>query len=336
MNQTNQAAVEEERLGATAQALQDLRLQLRRRIVGHEELIEGILAALFVGGHVLLEGVPGLGKTLLFKTLGEALQLDFSRIQFTPDLMPADVIGTQMVVQDETGRRHFKFEPGPVFTQLLLADEINRATPKTQSALLEAMEESSVTVGRDVHQLTAPFAVLATQNPIEMEGTYPLPEAQLDRFMVKLEADYPDAGELNQIVDRAGGRALPAVEQVMNADQLLEVRALMRDVTIARHVKDYAVRLTLATHPSESSAPESVRQFVRHGASPRGVLSMVLVAKAFAIFDGRLNVSFEDLKRSAPLVFRHRILLNFEGEAEGVGPDKLVDDILGQIDTASA
>ena len=336
MNQTDRASAEEERLGATTEALRELRLQLGRRIVGHEALIEGVLATLFVGGHILLEGVPGLGKTLLFKTLGEALQLDFSRIQFTPDLMPADVIGTQMVVQDESGGRHFKFEAGPVFTQLLLADEINRATPKTQSALLEAMEEGAVTVGREVHRLSPPFAVLATQNPIEMEGTYPLPEAQLDRFMVKLEADYPDAAELTQIVDRAGGQALPEVQQVMDADQLLEVRVLMRDVTVARHVKDYAVRLTLATHPSEAGAPESVQQFVRHGASPRGLLSMVLAAKAFAIFDGRLNVSLEDLKRSAPLVFRHRILLNFEGEADGVGPDELVADILNQVDPSSA
>jgi MoxR-like ATPase len=319
---------DESRLLAARERLDILRRQIQRRIVGHRELIDGILACLLASGHVLLEGVPGLGKTLLVKTLADALHLEFARIQFTPDLMPADIVGTQVVLQDEDGRRHFQFQKGPVFTQLLLADEINRATPKTQSALLEAMEEKRVTVGRTGHPLQEPFMVLATQNPIEMEGTYPLPEAQLDRFTLKLNAAYPDAEELAQIVDRTTGTALPAVEPVLSATDLMGMRTLARSVVLARHVKDYAIRMVLATHPGSAEATPRVRRYVRHGASPRGLLAMVLVAKALALFAGRINVSFDDLAAAAPAALRHRVLLNFEAEAEGIEVEDLIAELV--------
>jgi len=308
--------------------LDALRRQIERRIVGHHDLVNGILACLLSSGHVLLEGVPGLVKTLLVKTLSDALHLEFARIQFTPDLMPADIIGTQVVLQDDEGRRHFQFQQGPVFTQLLLADEINRATPKTQSALLEAMEEKRVTVGRTAHVLQEPFMVLATQNPIEMEGTYPLPEAQLDRFLLKLNATYPDAAELAQIVDRTTGAPMPAVEPVVSAGELMQLRELTRSVVIADHVKDYAIRMVLATHAGNAEATPLVRRYVRHGASPRGLQAIVLVAKALALFAGRINVSFDDLVATAPAALRHRILLNFEGEAQGIAVEDLIAEVI--------
>ena len=324
---------DESRLVLARERLNAVRRQIERRIVGHHDLVNGILACLLSSGHVLLEGVPGLGKTLLVKTLSDALHLEFARIQFTPDLMPADIIGTQMVLQDDAGRRHFKFQQGPVFTQLLLADEINRATPKTQSALLEAMEEKRVTVGRTGHALQEPFMVLATQNPIEMEGTYPLPEAQLDRFLLKLNATYPDAGELAQIVDRTTGAPMPAVDPVLSAGELLELRELVRSVVIAGHVKDYAIRMVLATHARSAQATPMVRRYVRHGASPRGLQAMVLAAKAFALFAGRINVSFDDLTAAALPALRHRILLNFEGEAEGIDVEDLIAEVVRETPT---
>ena len=305
-----------------------LRREIGKKIVGHDDLVDGILACLLASGHILVEGVPGLGKTLLVKTLSDVLDLEFARIQFTPDLMPADIIGTQMVAQDDDGNRVFKFQPGPVFTQLLLADEINRATPKTQSALLEAMEEHKVTVGRTGHPLGDPFMVLATQNPIEMEGTYPLPEAQLDRFLLKVIATYPSAEELSKIIDRTTGQLEASVEAVMNREQLANLRTLTRQVIIAGHVKDFAVQLVLATHPGNEAATPLSKRFVRHGASPRGIQSMILVAKAYALFDGRINVSFDDLKTAAVPALRHRVLLNFEGEAEGFDVDALIEEII--------
>ena len=322
--------IDEQQVARAGERLTALREQMRRRIVGHHDLVDGILAGLLTGGHVLLEGVPGLGKTLLVRTLGDALHLRFARIQFTPDLMPADIIGTQVVVHDEDERRHFRFQPGPVFTQLLLADEINRATPKTQSALLEAMEEKTVTVGHTGHRLEEPFMVLATQNPIEMEGTYPLPEAQLDRFLLKLDARYPDAHELSLIVDRMTGSAPPQITAVLDASEVLAMRALVRDVVIAGHVKDYAIRILLATHATNPTAPALTRRFVRHGASPRGLLAIVLAAKVMALFAGRMNVSFDDIKAVAAPALRHRILLNFEGEAEGVRVEDLIAQIIEQ------
>jgi len=324
---------DEPRLTLAHERLEALRRQIQRRIVGHHDLINGILACLLSSGHALLEGVPGLGKTLLVKTLSDALHLEFARIQFTPDLMPADIIGTQVVLQDEGGHRHFQFQQGPVFTQLLLADEINRATPKTQSALLEAMEEKRVTVGRTGHALQEPFMVLATQNPIEMEGTYPLPEAQLDRFLLKLKATYPSAGELSEIVDRTTGVPMPAVEPVLSAGELLELRELVRSVVIAGHVKDYAIRMVLATHAENAHATPMVRRYVRHGASPRGLLAVVLTAKALALFAGRINVSFEDLATAAPPALRHRILLNFEGEAEGIDVEDVIAEVVRETPT---
>jgi MoxR-like ATPase len=318
------AVIDEPRLALARERLDALRREIQRRIVGHHDLVDGILACLLASGHALLEGVPGLGKTLLVKTLSDALDLEFARIQFTPDLMPADIIGTQVVLQDEEGRRHFQFQQGPVFTQLLLADEINRATPKTQSALLEAMEEKRVTVGRTAHALQEPFMVLATQNPIEMEGTYPLPEAQLDRFLLKLNARFPDAGELSQIIDRTTGAAMPEVEAVLSAGELMELRALLRSVVIAGHVKDYAIRLVRATHAGNAEATPMVRRYVRYGASPRGLIGVILAAKALALFAGRINVSFEDLAATAAPALRHRILLNFEGEADGVDVEDMI------------
>ena len=323
----------EPRLALARERLDAVRRQIERRIVGHHDLVNGILACLLSSGHVLLEGVPGLGKTLLVRTLSDALHLEFARIQFTPDLMPADIIGTQVVSQDDQGRRHFQFQQGPVFTQLLLADEINRATPKTQSALLEAMEEKRVTVGRTGHALQEPFMVLATQNPIEMEGTYPLPEAQLDRFLLKLNATYPDAGELAQIVDRTTGVPMPAVDPVLSAGELMELRELVRSVVIAGHVRDYAIRMVLATHAGSAQATAMVRRYVRHGASPRGLQAMVLVAKAQALFAGRINVSFEDLATAAPPALRHRLLLNFEGEAEGIAVEDLIAEVIRETPT---
>lgn len=320
--------IDEQAVERAGEQLSKLRNEVRRRIVGHEQLVDGILACLLASGHALIEGMPGLGKTLLVKTLSEAMDLEFSRIQFTPDLMPADIIGTQMVMQDEAGRRHFQFQPGPVFTQFLLADEINRATPKTQSALLEAMEEKTITVGRDSHPLQEPFMVLATQNPIEMEGTYPLPEAQLDRFLLKLDADYPDARELSQIIDRSAGGEQPGIGNVLSSDELLQLRVLVREVVIAQHVKDFAIRIVLATHPADGLAAEATKRYVRHGASPRGALAVVLVAKAYALFAGRMNVSYEDIVAAAKPALRHRILLNFEGEAEGYLVDDLIDDVI--------
>ena len=319
---------DEDSIDRALERLDALQREIDRRIVGHRPVIEGILAGLLAAGHVLLEGVPGLGKTLLVKSLSDALTLEFSRIQFTPDLMPADIIGTQMVMLDEGGGRHFRFQAGPVFTQLLLADEINRATPKTQSALLEAMEEQKVTVGRTGHPLPDPFMVLATQNPIEMEGTYPLPEAQLDRFLLKLSASYPDADDLSRIIDRTTGSVLPEVRPVVSAEELGWLRTLVRQLVIAEHVKSYAIRLVLSTHPEHPIAPPRVRRYVRHGASPRGAQSLILTAKAFALFAGRLNVSFDDIRTAAAPALRHRLLLNFEGEAEGVSTEDLIGELL--------
>ncbi len=305
--------------------------QLQRVIVGHDEIIHGVLTCLFVGGHCLLEGVPGLGKTLLVRTLARTLNLHFSRIQFTPDLMPADILGTNMVMETPEGRRVFEFHRGPIFTQICLADEINRATPKTQSAMLETMQEGTVSIGGQVYQLQQPFFVLATQNPIEQEGTYPLPEAQLDRFFFKLLLGYSSRDELSKIIDRTTREESPQAEAVMDGPEIHRWQALVREVILAAHVQDYLVRLTLATHPQNTLAPPIAGKFIRWGASPRGAQTLALAAKVRALLDGRFNVSFEDVRRVYLPALRHRVLLNFEAQAESVTTDQVLLDILENV-----
>ena len=317
---------------AKAQAFREqyakIKTEIAKAVVGHEEIVDGVLTGIFTGGNCLLEGVPGLGKTHLIRTLSTVLDLDFARIQFTPDLMPADIIGTTIVVEHEGGGRDFQFRHGPIFAQLILADEINRATPKTQSAMLEAMQEHRVTAGGETRDLPQPFCVLATQNPIEQEGTYPLPEAQLDRFMFKLLVHYSSRADLAEIVDRTTGKETPAPEKVMSADEISGWRELVRQVVIAPHVKDYAIRLTLATHPKGEFAPEITNRYVAFGAAPRAAQALVLAGKFRALLSGRWNVGFEDVRAVALPALRHRVLLNFEGEADGVDPDAIVSAIL--------
>jgi MoxR-like ATPase len=308
-----------------------LKAEIGKVMVGMEPVIDGVLTGLLADGHVLLEGVPGLGKTLLVRTLAQCLDLKFSRLQFTPDLMPSDVTGTNIIVEAPSGGREFRFQAGPIFGNIILADEINRATPKTQSAMLEAMQEHSVTIAGVVRKLPEPFFVLATQNPIEMEGTYPLPEAQLDRFFFKLLVGYPTFEQLEMILNRTTGAALPEVKPVLSAARLLEMRALAREVPVAPHIQAQALNLVLATHPGSPSAPEITNRFVRFGASPRGAQALILAGKVAALLDGRFNVSLEDINRAAPAALRHRILLNFEGEAEGQSTDALIAELISQL-----
>ena len=310
---------------------QHVRAEIAKVIVGHADVVEGLLTCLLCGGHALLEGVPGLGKTLLVKSLGAVLHLDFSRIQFTPDLMPADITGTRVVSQDEEGHRYFEFQQGPIFSNIVLADEINRATPKTQSALLEAMQEQTVTIAGVEYRLQLPFLVLATQNPLEMDGTYPLPEAQLDRFFLKLQVSYPSFEDLSEIVDRTTQRQERLLEPILQEAKILEAQQFVRDVPIASHVKNYAIRMVMATHPQTPAASEQVKRYVRYGSSPRGVQSLVLAGKVRALFQGRFHVSIEDLRTVALPCLRHRLILNFEGEAEGVDSADLIRDILEHL-----
>jgi MoxR-like ATPase len=310
--------------------------EVRRVIVGQEEVLRGVLIGLLAGSHVLLEGVPGLGKTRLVRALADALDLEYARVQFTPDLMPADITGTNIISEDGSGERRFRFEPGPVFANLILADEINRATPKTQAALLEAMAETQVTVANTQHRLPAPFMVLATQNPIEMEGTYPLPEAQLDRFLFKINVTYPSADELVTILDRNTSGRPTEVSRVANAEQILRMQQLALQVPIAQHVKDYAARLLMATHPENRDAPKVTRDYVRFGSSPRGAIAMVMAAKINALLDGRYNVAYEDIRKVAHDALRHRIILNFEADAEGVSADTIIDQIVMGVTPAEA
>ena len=306
-----------------------VRDEIGKMIVGHREIVDGVLTCLFVGGHALLEGVPGLGKTLLIRTLAQSLNLQFSRIQFTPDLMPADIIGTNIINEDQaTGRREFQFQRGPLFSQIILADEINRATPKTQSALLEAMQEHQVTAGGTRYQLDEPFFVMATQNPIEQEGTYPLPEAQLDRFFYKLIVRYSGREELATILERTTTGKAPDIKAIMAGEEILGAQKLVQRVVIAPHVQDYVIRVVMATHPEGEFATERVNRYVRWGSSPRGAQAVTLAAKVQALLDGRFNVSFADVKAVVPPALRHRLLLNFEGEAEGIDTDAVLADIL--------
>ncbi len=313
------------------EAYQAVRGQINQVIVGQHEIVEGVLTCLFAGGHCLLEGVPGLGKTLLIRTLADSLSLKFSRVQFTPDLMPADITGTTIVSESETGGRVFRFQPGPIFAQIVLADEINRATPKTQSALLEAMQERSVTVAGTTHTMDKPFFVMATQNPIEQEGTYPLPEAQLDRFFFKLLVGYVNRDELHTILERTTAATKTEAKPVLDAAAILEFQQLVRRVLIAPHVQDFAVRCVLATHPEGEFAGKLAKQFLRFGASPRAAQTLVLAGKVRALLEGRAHVSMDDLKASALPALRHRILLNFEGQAEGLTTDMVINDILDQL-----
>jgi len=310
------------------QAFRKIQKEISTVIVGNDRLIEDVLTGLFAGGHVLLEGVPGIGKTMLVSTLASSVDSQFSRIQFTPDLMPSDIIGTRVVVEDEAGKKSFTFQKGPVFTQTLLADEINRATPKTQSALLEAMQERAVTVAGERHALKPPFFVLATQNPLEMEGTYPLPEAQVDRFLFKLVVDFPPLEDLIEVSRRTTKRDTAHAKPVLHSDQVVRLTGTVRDVPIAAHVEKYAARLLLATHPNTAQTTPMTKQFVKYGASPRGLQAMVLGGKVRALLDGRYNVSVDDVKQVAKPALRHRIILNFEGEAEEVKTDSIVQEIL--------
>jgi MoxR-like ATPase len=309
----------------------NLRAEIAKVVVGQEQIVEDTLIALFAGGHVLLEGVPGLGKTLLIRTLSEVLELSFSRIQFTPDLMPADILGTNIVMETQGGRRAFEFQRGPIFAHLVLADEINRATPKTQSALLEAMQEHQVTAGGEIRKLVEPFFVMATQNPIDQEGTYPLPEAQLDRFFFKVLVGYPTASELTEVVTRTTSGTRTHVQKVLDHNSLSELMLVVRDVPVATHVKDYAVRLVLATHPKTDTAAPISNQYLRFGSSPRGAQTLILGGKVRALTHGRFNVSFEDIEAVALPALRHRLIPNFEAEAEGITTDHIIAQVLRDV-----
>jgi MoxR-like ATPase len=304
--------------------------EVKQVIVGQDELVRQTLICLIANGHALLEGVPGLGKTMLVRTVADVIDCQFNRIQFTPDLMPADILGTNMLVEQD-GHREFRFQPGPIFANLLLADEINRATPKTQSALLEAMQEQQVSVARERHQLQPPFFVLATQNPLEMEGTYPLPEAQLDRFLFKLWVPFPSEDDLVAIMERTTGAKVPRARKAADAGQVVEMQKLARSVPIAPHVTAYAVSLLAASHPDSPRAPELVRQYVRYGGSPRGAQALVVAGKIHALLDGRYNVSVDDIRAVALPALRHRVIRNFEGEAEGITSDAIVRAVVESV-----
>jgi MoxR-like ATPase len=321
--------IEPERFAELAQAIER---EVGRYIVGQQQLVRQTLISLLAGSHALLEGVPGLGKTMLVRTMAEALELGFSRIQFTPDLMPADIVGTNIIVE-EGGERRFRFQPGPIFSNLVLADEINRATPKTQSALLEAMQEHRVTVAKQQYVLAEPFFVLATQNPLEMEGTYPLPEAQLDRFFFKIDVPFPSEEDLMAIMERTTGTAQISVGKAASGADVIAMQQLAREVPIATHVMAYAIRILRGTHPDTDGAPELVSKYVRYGGSPRGAQAMVLGAKIHALLEGRFNVAFSDVQAVAAPALRHRVILNFEGEAEGISTDSVVRAIIAETPT---
>ncbi len=313
-----------------------VRSEIGKVIVGQQSVVDGVLVCLVAGGHVLLEGVPGLGKTTLLRTLGRTLGLRYSRIQFTPDLMPADIVGSMIMETDDRGHKTLRFQHGPIFSNLVLADEINRATPKTQSALLEAMQERTVTSGNTTHELESPFLVMATQNPIEMEGTYPLPEAQLDRFLMKIVVTYPSHSELSRIVDRTIAREEATVHAVLDRADILDIRSVCHDILIAPHVQDFAVQLVMATQPDQKEAHEEAKRYIRYGSSPRGAQSLVECGRVLALMRGRLHLSVDDIKEVAPSVLRHRIILNFDAHADGKTPDNILASIISGVTVSTA
>jgi MoxR-like ATPase len=317
---------------ATSQ-LHRVRSEIGKIIVGQQDVVDGVLICLLAGGHVLLEGVPGLGKTTLLRTLSRVLHLKYSRIQFTPDLMPGDIVGS-MIIDGDSGARALRFQPGPIFTHLCLADEINRATPKTQSALLEAMQEHTVTIGTTTHSLEAPFLVMATQNPIEMEGTYPLPEAQLDRFLMKILVKYPSRSDLSTIVERTIQKDEVELENVLDRDAILGLRGVCHTVLVAPHVQSYAIDLVMATQPTSEESHELAKKFIRYGSSPRGAQALVECGRVLALMKGRLHLSTEDVEAVAPAVLRHRIILNFDAHAEGETPETILSRIIPSVGAA--
>jgi len=316
--------------------LGQVRQEIGKVIVGQQHVVDGVLICLLAGGHVLLEGVPGLGKTTLLRTLGRVLHLKYSRIQFTPDLMPADIVGSMIIETDDHGAKALRFQPGPIFANLVLADEINRATPKTQSALLEAMQERTVTSGTTTHELEAPFLVMATQNPIEMEGTYPLPEAQLDRFLMKILVLYPSRDDLNRIVERTIHRDDMSIEQVVDRQAILQLRAACREVLVAQHVQDFAIDLVMATQSETVQAHPLANKYIRYGSSPRGAQALVECGRVLALMRSRLNLSIDDIREIAPAVLRHRIILNFDAHADGQTPETILSQIISSISSAAA
>ncbi len=327
----SEAAPAEIGLEQFGEIARDIENEVGKVIVGQREVLRSVIICVLAGGHALLEGVPGLGKTMLIRTLGDVLDLKFSRIQFTPDLMPADIVGTDILEETEDGRRQFRFQAGPIFANLILADEINRATPKTQSAMLEAMQEKTVTVAGRGYALDPPFFVLATQNPLEMEGTYPLPEAQLDRFLFKVNVAFPDVADLITILDRTTGVTMPRAQKIADGAQVIGMGALALSTPIPTHVSEYVAHIVVATHPESDRATPMLRQYARYGASPRGAQALIIGAKINALLDERSNVSYDDVAAVAPAALRHRILLNFEGQAEGLGADDLIADVLKSV-----
>lgn len=320
--------INERQIREIIDTINSVEAEIGKAIIGQKDIVRQVLISVLAGGNVLLEGVPGLGKTQLVKTLAKVMDLSFSRIQFTPDLMPADVMGTNIIVKDENGNSRFDFQRGPVFANLVLADEINRATPKTQSALLEAMQEQTVTVGKVTYSLPQPFLVLATQNPIEMEGTYPLPEAQMDRFLFKLNVLFPSFDELKDIVDITTTNKAVELNKVIDGESILEMRKIIREVPIAKPVQEYALRVVMGTHPEIEGSPEGTRKYIRFGASPRAAQAIITASRARALMEGRYNVSFEDIKYVAYPSLRHRFFLNFDAVADGVTTDGLIDQLL--------